>query len=117
MSYRCPVRSGSPYSHDAAASGVTGALLVAGADFLESLLVLPVADALAGIKQTDATDERRGTCLRKRCSGLASALASLPGVSSQLNTSGRYSAPKRAGMPCVLSSSCTVSVLSGSHSW
>ena len=43
MSYRCPVRSGSPYSHDAAASGVTGALLVAGADFLESLLVLPVA--------------------------------------------------------------------------
>jgi hypothetical protein len=28
---------------DAAASGVTGALLVAGADFLESLLVLPVA--------------------------------------------------------------------------
>src|SRR5262245_27737424 len=40
---RCPVRSGSPYSHDAAASGVTGALLAAGADFLESLLVLPVA--------------------------------------------------------------------------
>src|SRR5262245_18225294 len=65
------------------------------------------ADELAGIKQTDATDERRGTCLRKRCSGLASALASLPGV-SQLNTSGRYSAPRRAGMPCVLSSSCTV---------
>src|SRR5262245_63774657 len=28
---------------DAAASGVTGALLVAGADFLETLLVLPVA--------------------------------------------------------------------------
>jgi hypothetical protein len=45
---------------DAAASGVTGALLVAGADFLESLLVLPVAlMRLAGIKQTDATDERR----------------------------------------------------------
>src|SRR5262249_51465430 len=35
--------------------------------------------------------------------GLASPLASLPGVSSQLNTSGRHFAPRRAGMPCVLS--------------
>jgi hypothetical protein len=25
--------------------------------------------------------------------------------------------PRRASMPCVLSSSCTVSDLSGSHSW
>jgi hypothetical protein len=65
----------------------------------------------------NATDERRRTCLRKRCLGLASSLASLPGESSQLNTSGRYFAPRRASMPCVLFSSCTVSALLGSHSW
>jgi hypothetical protein len=34
-----------------------------------------------------------------------------------LYTSGRYFALRRASMPCVLSSSCTVSALSGSPSW
>jgi len=41
--------------------------------------------------------ERRRTCRRKRCSELASPLVSSPGVSSQLNTSGRYFTPRRAG--------------------
>src|SRR5262249_61676675 len=34
---------------------------------------------LTAVKRTEATDERRRTCLRKHCSGLALPLASLPG--------------------------------------
>src|SRR5215468_49302 len=105
-------------------SAAPATILIARAFTGHLLLLLPVPKKarqprtrLDGI--TDAgrrTDERRRTCLRKRCSGLASLLASLLGGSSQLNTSGRYFAPRRASMPCVRSSSCTVSDLSGSHS-
>src|SRR5262249_29386823 len=63
--------------------------------------VPPIAsEGLSGLAQLT---ERRRTCRRKRCSELASPLVSSRGVSSQLNTSGRYFAPRRAGMPCVLS--------------